>query len=96
MKDHKPNFENNTKCRLINPAKSEIGIVSKAYLDSINQTIRKRISVNQWKSTSETITWFKNLSEKPKRRFIKFDIADFYPSITPQLLKKSITFAKSL
>ena len=62
MKDHKPNFQNNTKCRLINPAKSEIGTVSKAYLDSINQKIRERINVNQWRSTSESITWFANLS----------------------------------
>ena len=28
IKDHKPNFPNNIKCRLINPAKSQIGIVS--------------------------------------------------------------------
>ena len=28
LKDHKPNFSNNPTCRLINPAKSEIGIVS--------------------------------------------------------------------
>ena len=27
------NFQNNQKCRLINPAKSEIGIVSKHYID---------------------------------------------------------------
>ena len=32
LKDHKENFENNPKCRLLNPAKSEIGRVSKAYL----------------------------------------------------------------
>ena len=25
IKDHKPNYEHNTKCRLINPAKSELG-----------------------------------------------------------------------
>ena len=29
LKDHKENFINNPKCRLINPAKSEIRIVSK-------------------------------------------------------------------
>ena len=29
LKDHKPNFKNNPTCRLINPSKSEIGIVSK-------------------------------------------------------------------
>ena len=96
MKDHKENFENNTKCRLINPAKSEIGIVSKSYLDSINNSIRDRIHVNQWRSTAETISWFTKLEEKNNRKFIKFDIADFYPSISQSLLSKSIQFAKSL
>ena len=32
IKDHKPNFRNNTKCRLINPTKSEIGKISKQIL----------------------------------------------------------------
>lgn len=31
-KGHKGNFKNNIKCRLINPAKSEMEIVSKKYL----------------------------------------------------------------
>ena len=31
--NHKPNFENNPTCRLINPSKSEIGRVSKQILD---------------------------------------------------------------
>ena len=29
LKDHKENFKSNTKCRLINPSKSEVGLVSK-------------------------------------------------------------------
>ena len=40
LKDHEENFKNNPSCRLINPAKSEIGIVSKEYIDSINKVIR--------------------------------------------------------
>ena len=32
LKDHKPNFNNKPVCRLINPSKSEIGIISKKYL----------------------------------------------------------------
>jgi hypothetical protein len=39
LKDHKPNFKNNPTCRLINPAKSEIGKVSKQLLDRINQKV---------------------------------------------------------
>ena len=33
---------NNPKCRLINPAKSEIGIVSKHYLEKISDNIRRK------------------------------------------------------
>ena len=36
LEDHKSNFNDNTKCRLINSAKSEIEKISKFYLDKIN------------------------------------------------------------
>ena len=39
LKDHKENFQNNPKCRLINPAKSEIGIHHR--IDQINKSIRE-------------------------------------------------------
>ena len=82
LKDHKANFKNNTKCRLINPSKSEIGLFSKHYLSSIITVVTEKSDVNQWKNTSTAVKWFENLQNKQKRRFIKFDIADFYPSIT--------------
>ena len=43
LKDHKPNFENNPKCRLINPAKSNIGKISKIELQKINSEIRQKL-----------------------------------------------------
>ena len=95
LKDHKANFKNNTKCRLINPSKSEFGLVSKHYLSSIISTVAEKSGVNQWKNTSTVIKWFENLQNKQKRRFIKFDIADFHPSITEHLLERSIKYAKS-
>ena len=51
--------------------------------------------VNQWRNTSAVIEWFENLQSKQKYRFIKFDVADFYPSITEYLLERSIEYAKS-
>ena len=39
---------------------------------------------------------FSNLSEKADKTFIKFDIVEFYPSITENLLDKAITHAKSV
>ena len=32
LKDHKENFENNSKCRLINPANNNLGLLSKQVL----------------------------------------------------------------
>ena len=49
LKDHKSNFNNNSKCCLINPAKSKIGKISKFYLDKINQSIRHKSQLNQWR-----------------------------------------------
>ena len=94
LKDHKDNFRTNPKCRLINPAKSEIGKVSKFHLDKINQNIRKKTSLNQWQNTSSVIDWFNSIPDKKNCKFLKFDIVEFYPSITEKLLKESINFAK--
>ena len=47
LKDHKENFQKNPKCRLLNPAKLEIGIVSKHYIDQINKSVREKLNVNQ-------------------------------------------------
>ena len=69
-------------------------LVSKHYLSSIISTVAEKSGVNQWKNTSTVIKWFENLQNKQKRRFIKFDIADFHPSITEHLLERSIEYAK--
>ena len=39
VKGHKDNFNNNSKCHLINPAKPQIGRVNKSILDRINSDI---------------------------------------------------------
>ena len=94
LKDHKDNFRTKPKCRLINPAKPEIGKVSKFHLDNINQIIRKKTTLNQWRNTSSVIDWFNSIPDKKNCKFLKFDIIEFYPSITEELLMKSINFAK--
>ena len=53
------------------------------------------MEVNQWRNSAAVINWFKNLSDKHKRKFIKFDIVEFYSSISGNLLNKSIAYAKS-
>ena len=94
LKDHKSNFQNNPKCRLLNPAKSELGKISQQLLKDIITKLTTESELNLWKNTESVIEWFK-VSNKVKAKFIKFDIVDFYPSISQELLTKSITFAKS-
>ena len=89
LKDHKDNFDSNPKCRLINPAKSELGKVSKVILDEINNKIRSILNVNQWKNSLSVIDWFRDINNKPNHTFLSFDIVEFYPSITESLLEQS-------
>ena len=94
LKDHKEDFLTNTKCRLINPAKSEIGKVSKEIIANINSAVKKASNVNQWINTVNVIEWFKRIEDKSNCIFVQFDIEEFYPSISKDLFLKSINYAK--
>jgi hypothetical protein len=93
LKDHKPNFNNNPTCRLINPTKSEIGKISKQILEKVNNAIRNATRLNQWKNTKEVIRWFCDINNKQTYSFICFDVCEFYPSITEELLLKALEYA---
>lgn len=94
VKDHKLDFENRPSFRLINPSKSDIGKISKNILDRLNFNTKAATSINQWRNTHNVINWFKNLPDKTQLKFVQFDIESFYPSISPELFKKSLDFAK--
>ena len=51
-------------------------------------------NLNQWKNTEDVINWFSQLRQKNKLSFLTFDIIDFYPSISDELLNKSIEWAR--
>ena len=91
LKDHKPNFAKNPTCRLINPAKSEIGKVSKQILDRINTSIVSKLGLNQWKNTKAVLNWFNSIENKDDHSFIAFDVVEFYPSIS-DCLKQSVVY----
>ena len=95
LKDHKPNFKNNPTCRLINPAKSEIGKVSKQILDRINKKVNASIKINQWENTASAVAWFNSISNKDQYSFNTFDVVDFYPSISIDLLNAALDFASN-
>ena len=94
LKDRKLNFLSHPKVCLLNPTKNEHGRISKSRLDRINTNLRNLIKVNQWKDTTEVIEWFKNIGNKQKHKFILFDIKNFYPTITKDLLTKCLKFAE--
>ena len=93
FKDHKPNHLNDPKCRLINPAKSQMGIISKQILQKANQKLRETTGLQQWQSTPQFLEWFKMIENKTRKSFLQLDIVEFYPSISEQLLKKAFIFA---
>ena len=94
LKDHKDNFVNKPTCRLINPAKSEIGRISKQILENVNTTVRQKTGLNQWKNSASVINWYSDIPNKNRHTFAVFDIESFYPPITEKLLTDSINLAK--
>ena len=95
IKDHKPDFRTNPKYRLLNPAKTELGKLSKSILERINQEIKSSLNLNQWRNSFDVIQWFKNIKNKKSCTFTTFDIDEFYPSISEKLLSDAINFASS-
>ena len=57
-------FENNPKCRLINPAKRDSGKIKKLIFDKINTQLRTIFNVNQWQNKQNVIDLFGNIQEK--------------------------------
>ena len=98
LKDHKRNFMSTKPCRLINPAKTDIGRVSKIILQEINEEVRMKTKLMQWRSTQEVLKWFKELKldQKSNYKFLKFDVEAFYPSITKNLLLNALKYVRNI
>ena len=94
IKDHKSNFKTNPECMLINPAKTQIGRISKIIVQEICESLRRVLNINQWRSTNECIKWFEEYEKDNRCSFIKYDIKDFYPSITEKTLDRALDLAK--
>ena len=94
IKDHKDRFPNDVKTRLINPAKSNIGRISKMILQSVNEQLRNHHGLLQWRSTEDALSWFNALDGKGGLTFLQLDIVDFYPSISRELFDQAIEFAR--
>ena len=85
IKDHKQTFPGKIECRLLNPAKSNLGKVSNQILEEAVAVVRVKTKSNQWKNSNEVIEWFKTLHNKSSLNFVKFDVVSFHPSISQNL-----------
>ena len=95
IKDHKANYQNNPTCRLINPSKPEIGRISQQITKRINYIVREKTGFKQWQNTGSVINWFKNIQNKSNNKFIQFDVVNFYPSISSELMEAAIEWAQN-
>ena len=93
LKNHKENFCNKPKCQLINQAKSNLGRVSKKILEKINNAVRSQAKVNKWRNTTAVMELFKSFTTS-HLSFDIFDIADYYHSITEDLLSRALEYTK--
>ena len=75
--NHKPNFPNSPKCRLINPIKIKSINSAKLYWTILRVSFGSILI-----STNGIISWFQAIPNKCHSKFMKFDIEDFYPSIS--------------
>ena len=67
----------------------EVGCVSTAYLSNIISTLAGKSSLNQWRIGLRIL-------HVRKSNFIKFDITDFYSSISENHLSRAISYARTI
>ena len=92
INSNKSDYKTNPECRLINPAKTQTGSVSKIIVQDICASLA--LNINQWRSTKDCIKWFEEYDKDDWCSFIKYDIKDFYPSITERALDRALDLGK--
>ena len=92
--DHKSVFRSNLTCRLINPTKTRK--IGKVILQDICGTHRIALNINWWCNSNDRIKCFKDCNKNDKCSFIKYDIKEFYPSITEKNCKWSIKSSRGI
>ena len=85
IKDRKENFENNPKCRLINPAKNNLGVISKQILERMKNSITCKNECHQWRNTKSVIDWFSNIEEKNKHSFQVHQSSHIVPLVAVEI-----------
>ena len=80
---------------MINPAKSDIGVISKKILQEKIEKVLQATGLNSWQSTQAVLDWYKQLPQDKNLSFLAFDIENYYPSINLEVLKKALNYAKN-
>ena len=93
LKDHKENFDSSPSTRMINPAKVDVGKISKKILDRVIPEIRRKTNFNQWQNSDSVISWFNKIPDKNANTFILFDVVNMYGSISDKLLLEPLEWA---
>ena len=96
LKDHKADFRNKPKTRLINSCKPQIGKISKKSIKRIIDELKAKTGLDQWRNSYDVIKWFKDFPNKKNCSFIVLDICEYYPSITNKLLNDALNWASGL
>ena len=94
LKDHKEGWPSVIKTRLLNPAKSDLGVVAKHILQEIIKKLLTATNLNLWESTDQATKWFNELPTDEVLSFLIYDIENFFPTITEEVLLKALEFAK--
>ena len=95
MKDHMANFPNNIQCRLMNPARNNLGKVTQQIIRSIVSSVKAQTKLNLWMGTGEVLKWYEAIKIQGTH-FIQFDIEAYYPSISEPLLDMALEFTGAL
>ena len=95
VKDHKENFPSRVQCRLINPAKTNVGQISKQILEKAVRNVKTARGSNLWNNSTQVVDWFKKLENKNRLTFFKFDVVSYYPSITQKLFLETIQWTEN-
>ncbi len=57
--------------------------------------MKESINFNQRRNTGSVISWYNQINNKENHSFICFDICEFYPSISENLLNNALNFASN-
>ena len=82
--------------QIAKPFKSQHWKNQQVLLAKINLSVLSSTKINKWKNKSSVIIWCDNITSKQTLSFICFDVENFYPSISSNLFKESIEFARQL